>query len=535
MVALVIALVAVASIPGSAWGAAQDAEGPGLVGAGSERHLWFVAPPIEAGRTRPGDGRAYRLYHHAYDSGGPYFQTPVPLAEAPEAMAASGAAAWLVFAASPGDDTPRRSVYSIRTERNPATEIYFYEPPRSLKIEAPLPGAGRFAGLVGRRGRPAALLVPHDWVRAGVRRADGQSRNDETLTRPRLLELRRSTWSEVDLPDFEDGEHPVGLATTGREDRFVLFVADDDGLLSGVYEQTPDGWRRTAWTARPGRLLAIASDRLVFIATRTPGEDRPLIHLLRQGELLRIGSAAFDPARSILTATDDGPALLSAVDGVFELRSIDLVNGTTGEPQALRGRPLSSATRLFLPVVLMALTVSLVLAMLLRPGGREDEQPLSGDLQPSSLGRRAGGLLIDMAPSAAVVLLATPAELIDLLRAPLWSMHLEDIYAVVLIALITAVHGAVGEALAGRSLGKAVLGMRVVLGDGRPPRLWQILLRNVFKAVTLIVPPLVIFIVLNPSRQRLGDAAARTYVVDGGPERVHDEDADRPPRPEKPD
>ena len=73
--------------------------------------------------------------------------------------------------------------------------------------------------------------------------------------------------------------------------------------------------------------------------------------------------------------------------------------------------------------------------------------------------------------------------------------------------------GRLGWHTLGTSLGKRLFGLHAVTTDGRPPRPWQVIVRNLFKVVTLIVPPLAIFVLFNPTRQRLGDVAARTIVV----------------------
>ena len=73
------------------------------------------------------------------------------------------------------------------------------------------------------------------------------------------------------------------------------------------------------------------------------------------------------------------------------------------------------------------------------------------------------------------------------------------------------------EALTGRTLGKAVLGLRVVRADdGSDPSPWAIAGRTVLRVVDAlpIFYGLGAFVILvNPSRQRIGDLAARTVVV----------------------
>jgi uncharacterized RDD family membrane protein YckC len=81
-------------------------------------------------------------------------------------------------------------------------------------------------------------------------------------------------------------------------------------------------------------------------------------------------------------------------------------------------------------------------------------------------------------------------------------------------ALIYFGHLILAEWLTGRSLGKVIFGLKVVRTDGTAPGLWAIILRNILRpldvatfGVTLVMA------MLTPLRQRLGDMAAATTVV----------------------
>ena len=71
------------------------------------------------------------------------------------------------------------------------------------------------------------------------------------------------------------------------------------------------------------------------------------------------------------------------------------------------------------------------------------------------------------------------------------------------------------EGLFGRTLGKRILGLRVVGEDGSPIYLGAAFLRNLLRIVDGLFFYLVaaISVWASPTRQRLGDRAARTYVV----------------------
>ncbi len=77
------------------------------------------------------------------------------------------------------------------------------------------------------------------------------------------------------------------------------------------------------------------------------------------------------------------------------------------------------------------------------------------------------------------------------------------------------VYGAVMEWLTGRTVGKVVLGVRVVSEAGTRARPWQLVVRNVLRCLELMPPFWVLgfVVVLSRNRQRVGDIFARTIVV----------------------
>ena len=85
-------------------------------------------------------------------------------------------------------------------------------------------------------------------------------------------------------------------------------------------------------------------------------------------------------------------------------------------------------------------------------------------------------------------------------------------------------HTALGEILAGRSLGKWVTGLRVMSVDGTSLNAPAVLIRNVLRLIDVMLMwiPLVL-ILFSPMRQRLGDVAARTIVVKNAPAQKKEE------------
>jgi uncharacterized RDD family membrane protein YckC len=71
------------------------------------------------------------------------------------------------------------------------------------------------------------------------------------------------------------------------------------------------------------------------------------------------------------------------------------------------------------------------------------------------------------------------------------------------------------ETYLGGTLGKLILGMRVVMEDGSPVTLTAALIRNLLRIIDGLFAYLLgaIFIWTSPAKQRLGDRLAKTYVV----------------------
>ncbi len=71
----------------------------------------------------------------------------------------------------------------------------------------------------------------------------------------------------------------------------------------------------------------------------------------------------------------------------------------------------------------------------------------------------------------------------------------------------------IGEAVVGRSIGKALMGLRVCDMTGKPAGPLPVLLRNIIRIPEMLLIVLLIFMFVSEERQRLGDLIARTVVI----------------------
>ena len=99
-----------------------------------------------------------------------------------------------------------------------------------------------------------------------------------------------------------------------------------------------------------------------------------------------------------------------------------------------------------------------------------------------------------------------------------------------LVAIAVVVtHTCLSELIAGKTLGKAVFGLRVTDLTGKTAHPSRILLRNCFKAVDLLLLLPLVSILISPLRQSVGDSASATLVLETPP--VSPSDAPLPPSP----
>lgn len=136
------------------------------------------------------------------------------------------------------------------------------------------------------------------------------------------------------------------------------------------------------------------------------------------------------------------------------------------------------------------------------------------DSRPASVMTRALATFLDFGfylALAAIALMVTTDSLMELNAAQSQSVLIVG-FATVLVVVPTAVEVATG----GRSLGKVIVGTRVVRDDGGPISFRNALTRWSSGFIELILSfGLIAFTVasLNPRSKRLGDLMAGTYVV----------------------
>jgi len=135
------------------------------------------------------------------------------------------------------------------------------------------------------------------------------------------------------------------------------------------------------------------------------------------------------------------------------------------------------------------------------------------DARPASVVSRLLGALVDLAALAVLAILAA----IILARTGLTSEAAARIVTVIAMATVMVLLPVTVETLTrGRSLGKLVVGIRIVRDDGGPVVLRQALVRALVGTVELWITAGVVALIssmVHPRGKRLGDVLAGTYAV----------------------
>jgi len=175
----------------------------------------------------------------------------------------------------------------------------------------------------------------------------------------------------------------------------------------------------------------------------------------------------------------------------------------------------------WIDAVLMAALAFSVLATLYRRGEQLNHSAaaIAPPAPAPQLPRLAAGL-IDMLPVLAAFGYMTFT--IDPARDPM--EQLESVANVTIYCSAVGLyllHTTLSEIIAGRTIGKFILGLKTVTIDGTTPSLGQFLIRNLLRVIDLIFFPLTL-VLISPLRQRSADVAAGTMVIRNMPKEKSD-------------
>ena len=368
----------------------------------------------------------------------------------------------------------------------------------------------------------------------------------------RLVSWQGTKWRAIDLPDDwreRDTAHLVAPASRDAPLRLLARDAEDSRTMR-VYERRGDTWQRRAYTLpteEPIAALAVDGQLVIAQSTSTTAGGRSARLFVLRGERARLlGALSLDAAgaqRWALVPTGLTAALIGEGEPATDTNRELAVHQLWWAQMNLQGSVVQSAQRLNAPepqslgqmadyIILITVLVLSVLLLLVfwRKDVRQYQLELPSELALAGFARRAAAGAIDLLPVVLMVMVGFGLGGEALLRhwpgqgqANSWS----DIAPGALAIGVFVAHTMVGELIFGRSVGKAMMGLRVTTLTGARPQWWQVVLRNLLKSFDLVAWLLLVLPVLGPYRQRLGDLVGRTVVVmDVPPEQRESEESD---------
>lgn len=533
--------------------------------ASSGRHVFVVRPATE--------GQGWELAHLDVEVGAAGIRTIHRLSSRPEAIAADGERCWLVL---PPRDADRitRLVISVGVARHPINGVWYATPPGNPRVLPPVPTEPEVAGITA--GRDEVLLVFRPTQRGvrGVSRPDRPAPAaeesepapaDQATTRKRrpsvipridvdqggVIRFARPggrVWESMASPDgFETASEVLTGRVDHRSDRSPAIAwRTADGLWQeSRFDSEGPTWRSMeiigvtgtpfALEAIPGRtMLATRTDDGLVVSdlipevpgspAETPGQGD-----LESGATLRTLAripkgkpAGLRGAGMVLTSS--GPWLVGVAGNAVEIVSIDRADGRVADP-VVAVEVEAEGSLVQYPIIGIVMMSAFFAAFLLRPGIEKAPVVPDPGLIPLGFARRAAGLCIDLAPGAMAAVVIYELEpavfLSDVLEGRLATAS--PLLAMVLIA--TGLSGVL-EVLTGRSIGKWLVGGRILALDGSPATRLQRGLRAVLKLAVLLFWPLAIFGLFEPLGRGIPELLTRTVIASGHQVRDEPEDSD---------
>jgi len=474
------------------------------------QHGWAIA-------THPGTGGPALVHLPPRDgeagADGSY-RMVTELHAAPERLAGWDARAWMVF--PPEGGVRVRLVRSVSAVRSGLGGLWAYEPVGRLDPHPSLPGEGSLAAVAGTPKGPVALLV-------GI---DGES----------LLRLSPAGWQNLappeDLPPRVSGSR-LGMAWNDRG-LWIIALRDDlaELWLRGADADGESAWERFTIAAPP----AIApGSRVEFVGSGPhlamvvsagaraeafgvePDGFVDLAGFVREGGSWTVSPSAVSGRiallwRELVVESDERARARARV----EIAEVSIATGAVVYHGQMRAsRPVSSGDFRLLAVVLLGVMV-VVIALLMRPTGDPGVVALPPGVALASRSKRIAASLVDLLLAAGGASIITGAPISEVL-SPFTLLGITGSPAEPLTALAVAVaHATIGEWLGGLTLGKWLVGIRVVRADADRllrPALWRAAARNAFKWA---LAPWALAGLMTPNARHRGDLMAGTVVGEPG-------------------
>ncbi len=341
------------------------------------------------------------------------------------------------------------------------------------------------------------------------------------ITRATLMKFADGNWSAVALlPDEVDPQTPaeLSLATVGdqpmlaarRDGRIKLWTLEGatwnllgavdsvpDVYFAALRGQTPRLWVDGENDAGVIHRWVGGGHEVIDLKTAGASAQSTVRTVAMMGERLHL-IAADGTALVIVPLNDDGTPAAEAV--------------TIAAPHPVADPHVGQ----WLQGVLVAAMLFVIFSTLRQ---RQLEPPVTRPLDGLQLARlklRAMAGIIDLWPMWIAFVILGRWSISSTASIDLTLMESRAQYLLLGAAGVYVLHTMIAELLTGRSLGKMFFGLRVVGFDGGKVKRSGLVIRNLLRLLDVYVlfPLPLMLVMYTPLRQRLGDLAAQTIVVE---------------------
>lgn len=480
--------------------------------AAGEGHLWWIVR-VEGEPERQADGPgpkriSYALMHHASADANASERLVTRFSTEPVAVAAEGQR---VVVVSRDAESGRIFIVSMHAARNEATGGWFTlpvgfpeifrAPPEQGEVLAAAVAAGRL-GVLMRIKRSAPTEPDRHWF--GTIGCEGAA---------------SGTWRSMPLPDLDLAErvHLVGDASCFHA------VGSRAGALA-LASQDKDGWSVRELSRESPPVAPRAIGGAFSVAGRIALVERVegvRLGLVRDGRVQPWAEFAAPERKWFLAPTASGAALLEL--GPQERAVVREIGFSDGAPRAsVSLEPPSIAVHRWIHLPILAvLSVALVLAAVIFGSdayiqSRTPAKSAPRVLRGAGLGRRATAMLIDTLPGMLLVWATAGGTPFDLLRFPTLQPDLSEHLPAVLVLVAGWVSASVGDVVFGRSMGKRMMGLRVVSTAGAEISAARRLVRALCALVTVASPVVMLLAYLHPHGDGPAEMLTGTVVASEG-------------------
>jgi len=487
-------------------GAVARADLPGTIplAASGDGHIWWVVKSEQPGTKTQGVATTagavtFALMHHASDEPAPSERLVMRFPLEPVALACEGSR---VVVVSRSESGTREFILSMFAARNEAVGHWFTLPRGSPIVIPALPVDGEVRGLAIANDVLAALVR--------VRRTDPRAAERYWFGTVSCESGPEWGWKEAALPELDLSERVTLFARGGA------FAALGLRAGSAAIAVLRDGaWTSEAIRREDGPLVLRAVLGAFEVAKRTAVVERALV-----------GGFA-EPARAWALGSFGSQSILLELGERSRglARSLAFSADTPTDPVELSPPGFASGSWIHLPII-GVLSVALVLAAIIFGSDayleRRGLATVAGapsavrTVRGAALSARSTAILIDMLPGLVAFWFLFRGNPLDLLRIPAFQTDLAASVPALFVFATGWLAATIGDLLFGRSMGKRIVGLRIISVRGGDAPLGRRILRSLASAIVMASPLVMLIALLNPRGDGPAEMISGTAVVDEG-------------------